>query len=186
MAWNEDGWRLAREAFGSIVRAITSVEAATAVLTEENPELAQRLARAAGTRATRLATLARRVTQFGDELPTTEPEARRAIEAAQLWKAQFTQLDSYMAEQARLGRQGLTLADHGALGPAGWTDARLHVQDVSWAAVAALMRVPQAGRPAPAAPRDPTRPRRRGGMQGMQGLLPLAFLFVVMMSTQRR
>lgn len=182
MAWNEDGWRLARETYDSIRRAVNSVDQAAAALQAQDPELAQRLLRARGTRARDLNDLSEQFRQT-PELPDTEPEARRSIELARRWKTVFGTLDSELAEDARQGRNGLTLPDHGALGPAGWTDARLAVANVPWQEVTRLMAVPMNAPRQPPVPPAPPRPRppRRGGTPW----LPLAALALLLLSSKK-
>lgn len=180
MAWNEDGWRLARTTFDASRHSIDALNAATAMVLETQPEVAQRIERAMGVRSRQLAAAAASVRAFG-ELPPTEPEARRAIAACQAYKTQLRQFEGYLSEQARAGRQGLTMEDRAALWDAGLYEAMDRSQQVPWSQVTTLMRVPQAGAPAPSAPRDPTRTRR----SNMQALLPLAFMLVIMFSQRR-
>lgn len=182
MAWNEDDWRLAREAFDAVRGAIADVERASVAMQAGFPEARDRIRRAAAGRAVELEATGRRVMAHGGELPRTEPEARRVLTSAARWKEQFTVLDNYLAEQARLGRI-ITQPDHQELSAAGWSDARFRLVGVPWMEVHNTLRVPLPGLPRPPAPGDPTRPPRRPG--GFPAWLPFVGLGILLLASKK-
>jgi hypothetical protein len=182
VAWNEDGWRVAHEAFARTREAVEAMYRALETLRGEHPDISRRLNIATGVLGRDLGSAARAV-RAREELPSTEPEARRILAACQRFKELLVENDSEIATWAREGSRELTLDDRAALVNAGWLDALRSIQEVEWAEVTRLQAVPQAAPRQPSTPRDPTRARRRGAIEG---LLPLAFLFVVMMSSNRR
>ncbi len=187
MAWNSDGWRLARETFASVRRAQDAVSAASRTLAlATNADRAARINAAVGQRSATLRSLGTRLRRVGDSLPTNPARARQAIALATRWKTAWRQLWGWIAAAARQGQEGLTLADSEWLSAYGWQDARERLESVPWVEVATLMRVPSAATPTDLGPLplpSPSRPRERSKMQG---LLPLFFLFIVMMSSTRR
>lgn len=182
MAWNDDQWRLARETWDSTHRAAGAVERAGTAVLASDPELAQRLNRAMGSRGRDLAAATSRILEHGAELPTTEPEARRRIAEAQRFKTLFRQAWHQLAADARGGRHGLVTQDHVTVMQAGVYDAEAALNDIPWPDVDRAMSVPIPRPPAPVPPRDPTRPPRRG----IGAALPLLVLAVFMFSSNRR
>lgn len=183
MAWNEDNWRLAAEAFNTALESVQAAQRAVDTLGREDPATARRLELGGG-QAGRDAQIAASRLQAFARLPDTEPEARRAIQAAQQWKSRFNSLDGMLAAAGNAGRV-MTRDDRAAINRAGFEQARELLVMVPWSRVTQLMSIRQAAPRTPAAPRRPADipyTRRRRGRGGMGPWLPILIIGVLMFS----
>lgn len=186
MAWNEDNWRLAAEAFNTSLESLQFAEQAAQTIAAQDMEMSDRLVRAGGQQGRNAMAAATRLNSFGGRLPETEPEARRAIQAAQRWKSDWNYLDGQLATAANQGRI-ITLPDRDAINRAGYTRTRERLVMVPWREVSRMMAVPMTAPRTPAVPRAPREPgtttRRRA--QGAGFWLPIIIIGALLFSPKK-